>query len=294
MWLVYSFTMFVASILMYLLIRVSRNQNIDRRLVSVGLFGVPAIILAIYMIYAPQYLVIKPYIILVGILSSFFISYLGNVASLLGMEQAQNPGYSLVIQKGYAVFTSIATVFLFNSHLTYIKMFAIIIILISTGVIILSDSKTKVGEKKKSYIWVFYSIYCFFVYGLLSLLGKWVGSVEKVPTITWLFYTMTFIALWVLIDYLIHIKGKLGEFLKISRKQLLTIILSGVCLIVFSISLQNGRVLAPNAGYVDAINASSNAFFTLFTAFIFKDHLTFTKIIAIFAAVIGLSILVIN
>jgi uncharacterized membrane protein len=293
MWIVYSATMFVSSIIMYLFIRASRTQGIDRRLISVGLFGVPAIMLGIYVAFNPQYLQINPYIILVGLLSSFFISYYGNTASLLGMEKSPNPGYSLVIQKGYAVFTSITAVFLFNSQLPLLKLLAIVFILISTGIIILSDSQKNTENKKKNFAWVFYSIYCFFAFGALSLVSKWVGSVQNVPTITWIFYTMSFIAIWVTIDYLKHIKWKISEVFQISKKQLFTIVLSGVCLIVFSISMQNGRITAPNPGYVDAINASSNAFFTFLTSVFFKDELTREKLIGVVGVTIGLIILVV-
>lgn len=291
MWIVYSLIMFVSSILIYYTIRLSRNENIDKKVISVGLFVVPTIVFLMYAIFNPQYFNIPLHVLIVAFLASFFISYIGNIASLMGMEQASNPGYSLVIQKGYGVLTTVASIFLFGLELNIGKIFSIFIIIGSTAFIILTEANQKKAFKP-NLNWIFYSFYCFLGYGTLSLLGRWVGQIEQIPTATWLLYLYIFISIWVVTDLLIW-KMKTKPIINLNLKKWSIVILVGVFLAIFGTAMQNARVEAPNPGYADAINASSNAFFTIITSFLFGDELNKQKLIGIFGVTVGLISLVI-
>ena len=141
-------------------------------------------------------------------------------------------------------------------------------------------------------MWIWYSLYCTIAFGALSLLGRWIGT-QQIETITWLLYLYLFISVWVIADLLIHRKNTIIFKQKLNLKQWGIIISVGLFLAVFGTSMQNARVIAPNPGYVDAINTSSNAFFTFLTSLFFKDELTKEKLIGIIGVTIGLIILVI-
>jgi len=101
--------------------------------------------------------------------ASIFFSYLGNTASLKALERAPNAGYSLVIQKSYAIYTSIVAVILFSSQLS-IDKYAVIFISILLLFLVSHKDKSKTQDKKHN--WVMYSIVAFFLFGNLSLFSK--------------------------------------------------------------------------------------------------------------------------
>ena len=68
--------------------------------------------------------------------------------------------------------------------------------------------------------------------------------------------------------------------------------LIGILSAAFNYFMQLGFQLAPNIGYINAINASSIAGVTLFSALIFKDELTKRKFIGIIGVTLGLILLV--
>ena len=57
--------------------------------------------------------------------------------------------------------------------------------------------------------------------------------------------------------------------------------------------MQVGFDLAPNIGYVNAINAASIAAVTVFSALLFKDELTLKKLVGVLGIIFGLIILVV-
>jgi len=66
----------------------------------------------------------------------------------------------------------------------------------------------------------------------------------------------------------------------------------GISVTFFYYFKQVSEVTSPNIGYVGAINAASNAFYTILVASIFKDALSWRKLLAVLGVTLGLLILV--
>lgn len=88
-----------------------------------------------------------------------------------------------------------------------------------------------------------------------------------------------------------EIKYKKVEWSKLSKDQLVTLLLIGIFGSSFNYFMQVGFNLAPNVGYVNATNAASISLLTLMSAFFFKDELTIKKMIGVFGVTAGLLLL---
>lgn len=285
-WIITSFIMFCASIIYYLIIRRATLAKINYRVSNIANFSIPMILFFTFNIIQGNNMFLPWNILLLILLASFFLSYISSSASYIAIQKAPNAGYAVIIQKSYAIYTSIAAIFLFNSTLTPIKFIAILITLASVGFISIS-SKKKDGSH--NYLWVMLSIVSFFGFGTLRLTNK-VFINSGIPSTVLLFWTMLFVALFSIIDYLLHRKNL---NIKIKRSDLLILLGIGVSVTFFYYFLQISEVAAPNIGYVNVINASSNAIYTLLVAWIFKDKLTRNKLLAVITATIGIILLLI-
>lgn len=88
-----------------------------------------------------------------------------------------------------------------------------------------------------------------------------------------------------------EIKVKKVNILHISKSQLITLLLIGIFGASFNYFMQVAFNLAPNVGFVNAANAASISLLTLASAFIFKDELSFKKLIGIAGVTAGLILL---
>lgn len=82
--------------------------------------------------------------------------------------------------------------------------------------------------------------------------------------------------------------------LKITRKQLLTLITIGIFGAGFNYFMQLAYQLTPNIGYVNALNASSIAAVTLLSGLIFKDELKIRKLLGVGVVISGMILLVLT
>jgi len=278
--------MFCASIIYYLILRKATINKINYRFSNIANFSIPSILFLILNLI--QHNNLFPPLPLMGamLLNAFFLSYIGAVVSYIAIQKAPNAGYSLIIQKSYAVFTSIAAVFLFNSTLSPIKFIAILITLASTAFVSISRGK-KVN--RANYSWVVLSFIAFFLFGALRLTNKAIIN-GGVPSTVLLFWSQLFVALFSIIDYLIHRKTAIFQA---TKDNLLTLLGVGVSVTFFYYFLLTSEVHAPNLGYVNVINSSSNAVYTVLVAWLFKDKLTKMKLIAVVTAILGLILLII-
>jgi len=212
--------------------------------------------------------------------TAFLWSYLGNYFSQKGILFAPNPGYSLVIQKSYVVLTTIAAIFLFGSSISLPKIFGIFVILIFVGIISLSG-KTHKSESK----WVLFSILAHLCFAFGSLMSKQFLNMGLQPY-TYLFYITSFVS----VLNLIEAKRKKVK-IKLNRNQIILILIIGLASVGFNTFMQFGYKLAPNPGYVVAINTASIMSLTIFSALIFKDELSKQKIVGVLGVLFGLLIL---
>jgi len=250
------------------------------------MFFLPAVpFLLSYIIFSNKSLNIDFRYIFILFIITFLFSYLGNKFSFLGIKHSPNPGYSLIIQKSYAIYTSIASIFLFNSELTFQSSISILIILLFSATIIIDKSNKKRLEDKK---WVIYSFLSFILFGTLAISIKFLQNNGIDPWII-VFYIFTFVSIFFAIDLF---KNQNFKSLKLKRSPFIFLILIGVSNGIFNTSMNLGYKTAPNIGYVNIMNTSSIVLITLLSTIFFKDKLTIEKLIGVVGVFLGLILLI--
>jgi len=279
--------MFISSIILYLLIRKSTLLKTPTELNNLAMMALPVVFYIIAPFKKVNYS-ITPYAFAIIFISAIFFSYLGNLFSLKSIEQSPNPGYSLIISKSYVVFTTIASIFLFNSALTLKSAFAIVLIIFFSILLVVDKTANKqvLVENKR---WLVLAIAAFFCWGMLAIASKYL-LIIGVDIITRLIYSMTISSLFVVAE----IAVKKYSVKDISLQQAFVLLLIGISATAFNYYMQVGFDLAPNIGYVNAVNAASIAGVSLFSSILFKDELTPRKYIGVLGVILGLILLVVN
>lgn len=283
-WILASIIMYVSSVALYLFVRKSSKVGNPSQFNNLAMFFVPLIILLAvdfstnqnFMLTLSQFLIITA----AGIL----FSYLGNVFSLISIQLAPNPGYSLVISKSYVVFTTLIAVLFFHAELTLKKAVAIAIIVGFSGLIMLSQ---KALNKSKNQLWFPLAIGAFFCWGLLSLTSKYLFN-QGVSVYVFLTYAYIVVSICIILEM---IKKKID--FEIIKKDPVNFFLIGLFSTGFNLFLFQAIKSAPNVGYVNAINASSISAVTILAIILFKDEFSKAKLIGILGVTSGLLLLLI-
>jgi len=279
-WIIASILMFLSSVVLYLFVRKSNLLKTPQQLNNLAMFFIPVVVYFFMSLNSNTRFELKPFEYFLIIIQGIFFSYLGNVFSLKGIEYSPNPGYSLIISKSYVVFTAVASIFVFSAPLTIKSVFAIVLIIAFSAVIMIDKSKNKSESNK---LWLPYTVGAFFCWGLLALSSKYLLNLG-VPILTRLVYSMAIVTVLIIGE----IRLKKVNVFNISKSQLFTLIMIGVFATSFNYFMQVGFNLAPNVGYVNAANAASISLLTLMSAILFKDELTIKKMIGIIGVTLGL------
>lgn len=210
--------------------------------------------------------------------------YLGNLFSVIGIERAPNPGYSLIISKSYVVFTTIIAILLFNAELSLRKFGAIIIIVVFSALIMLPSKKT---QKKNQRSWINYSMGAFVCWGMLSISSKYIFN-QGVNIFVFLTYSFFFASICIIIESL-RKKMKLSAHLKYPW----IFLMIAVAQSSFNFFNFNAIRTASNIGYVNAINVASIAVVAILAIAFFKDEFSKRKMIGVVGVTLGLLLLVI-
>jgi len=216
------------------------------------------------------------------VVAALFFSYLANVTSLKSIELAPNPGYSLVISKSYVVFTTIISFLFLGGEITSRKALAIALIVCFSGLIAIDPKKTKEVRNK---LWLAYTMYSFFGWGLLSLAIKYL-FLQGISTLAILTYLYIFVSLFIGIE----IYKRKVRF-EINRSSLGYFLAIGIFSSIFNYFNFYSVGVAPNVGYVNAINASSISLVTIFSILLFKDEFSWKKLLGVFGVTAGLLLL---
>lgn len=284
-WIAYSLLMFTSSVALYLAIRKSSLVKIPTHLTNLAMFAIPLVAYVIIGIVSGSSLLISWWQILILVITAIVFSYGGNKASLHAIEAAPNPGYSLVLSKSYVLFTTIVAVVLFGAGLTLQKVIAILLIVIFSTLVMITKKKVK---KVKTEKWIILSFAAFFCWGMLSLTSKYLFT-QGVDTITFLIYLYAIVTICIIaID-----KVKISKIKEIPNNQKFLLFGVGIFSTLFNLGQFEAIKLAPNVGYVNAINAGSIAAVTVFAVLIFKDELTTKKALGILGVTAGLVLLLI-
>lgn len=284
-WVAYSLIMFVSSVALYLTVRKSSLISTPNYLTNLAMFAVPLVVYISIGLINGSELFITWWQVVVLLVTATVFAYAGNKASLRAISLAPNPGYSLVLSKSYVVFTTIVAVMLLGADLSPQKVLAIVLIVAFSVLVMV----TKAGAKKvKNEKWIILSLAAFFAWGMLSLVSKYLFN-EGVDTITFLIYLYTIVTICIVtID-----KVKINKIKEVSNKGKILLLGTGIFSTLFNLGQFEAIRLAPNVGYVNAINAASIAAVTIFAVLLFKDELTKKKAIGILGVTTGLILLLV-
>ncbi len=117
-WIIAGFLVFASSVTMYLLVRKSNAKKIPLIYQNLSMFLVPLPLYILFAYFTHTSIAVSPYAFGIIVLLSIFCSYLGNMLSLKSIEYAPNPGYSLIIQKSYVVFTTLVAALFLHGQIT--------------------------------------------------------------------------------------------------------------------------------------------------------------------------------
>lgn len=283
-WILASAIMFASSVALYLFVRKATLLKISSQYNNLAMFFIPLILFIVMGIITRQNFLVSPLYLLLMILVGILFSYLGNVFSLLSIERAPNPGYSLVISKSYVVFTTIVSVLFLQGTINLQKIIAILLIVAFSALIMLSQKTVK---KSMSILWLPLAFGSFFCWGLLSLASKYFFT-HGVNVYVFLTYVYVVVNLCIILEMMKKrvnfsgIKNVGGIFLIIG------IFSTGFNLFQF-LAIQT----APNVGYVNAINAASISAVTVFAILLFKDEFSKRKLLGVIGVTVGLLLLLI-
>ena len=100
------------------------------------------------------------------------------------------------------------------------------------------------------------------------------------------FYLCLFVTIFIALEIKVGKKS-----IVIKKENIIILVVIGVLSALFNLFMQLAFKTAPNIGYVNAVNASSISMVALFSAYFFKDELTFRKLIGIFGVTVSLILL---
>lgn len=278
--------MFVSSVILYLLIRKASLMKMPTPYVNLASFFIPFFV---YVIFAfLNHVSVRttfPHLLLIAALA-FFCSYLGNIASLRSIENAPNPGYSLIISKSYVVLTTAFAVLFFNAPLSLKSSFAIALI-VGFSVLIMIGRNTGKG-RKSGLAWLLMALGAFFAWGFLSIGTKYAFSLG-ITVYERLMYLTLFVSAFIGLEIGIRPeKNKLPAF-----NGWMVLLGIGICSAAFNYFMMVALDTAPNIGYVNAVNASSISAVTIFSALLFGDEFSVRKMVGIAGVTLGLILLLV-
>lgn len=284
-WISYSLLMFFSSVALYLVVRKSSLLKIPQKATNLAMFGIPLLAFLVMGIFEEGSFAISLGQLLSVALIALLFAYGGNKASLKAIGIAPNPGYSLVLSKSYVLFTTIVAVIFLNGDISARSIIAILLIVAASALIMVNPKTAKHVKDNK---WVLLSFVSFFSWGMLSLTSKYLFN-DGLATTSFLIFLYLFVTLTIII----YDKVKLSEFKKIGTEMSLLLLATGVFSTLFNLGQFQAIRLAPNVGYVNAINAASISLVTVLAVIFFKDELTPRKAIGVFGVTAGLILLLI-
>jgi len=284
-WITASLLMFFSSVIAYLFTRKATLNEISTEIINLATFFIPLLFYLPIAISNGVSLIISPFYLFLIFILAFFCSYITNVTSLKSIKYAPNPGYSLIISKSYVVFTVIIAVIFFNSPLTIKSIFAILIIIGFSALVVIGKTKP---HKHSNPSWLLYAFISFFGWGMLSIGTKYLFGLG-INIYQRLVYVAFFVSVFILIEMFFR-KTKINN---LTLSNIILLIVIGIFAATFNFFQMTAIDLAPNIGYVNAVNASSISLLTLFSAYFFKDDLSIKKFVGVLGVIGGLVLLLI-
>lgn len=282
-WVTSSIFMFVSSIVFYLSVKKLQTLGVDKRIYTLANFLFPTVIFFGIAVTNQMPLIYSFFLLVSLIILRAVLNYVGTIAGYKSMEEAPNAGYSLMIQKGYAVYTLFAAVVLYGSEVSVSK-FLISGFVLGCAALIAWERGKKLS--RVNYRWVLYAIVAMFCFGTIALSGKFFvqQGIAAVPQLFWVCLATLFLT------------GADMARVRTRRQRMdarmwLLVGLLGVSVSGFYYFKLAAEIAAPNLGYVGTINAASNAVYTVLVAWLFGDHLSWKKLAAVGGMTAGIGLL---
>lgn len=284
-WIAAGFLMLACAVPAYLLIRRASLGGMPIAVQNLACFIVPLPLFIILALVSGVSLFVTGYQLAILAVSATLFSYLGAKLSLVSIAQAPNPGYSLIISKSYVLMTTIVSLLFFQSTLTVRTALAIGFIVIFSALILI-DPKVRNSKRARSTWWLL-ALGAFFCWGMLAIASKYLLELG-VPIYTLLIYRLAIVSLIMILE----VKKEGINLWKLRKESKWLFIAIGLFFTGFNYFMQVGFQLAPNIGYINAMNASSIGLVVIGAAIFFHDDLTPRKFIGVLGVIAGLIILV--
>jgi drug/metabolite transporter (DMT)-like permease len=274
--------MFVSSIGFYLSVKKLQVLGADKRYITLANYIFPTIIFFFLALINHERIIFPLTFLLSIMVLRVLFNYIGTIAGYKSMEEAPNAGYSLVIQKSYAIYTLFAAALIYGSEVS-IKRFIISGFILFCASLVAFSKSTKTT---KSYRWAWYALLAMISFGSISLSSKYFAA-HGISASSQLFWTCLFTLIITISD---SVRVKLPP-IKLTRQLWIYMTTLGLGVSGFYFFKLLAELAAPNLGYVGAINAASNAVYTVIVAKIFGDSLSPKKTLAIIGMTFGLILL---
>ena len=284
-WVAYSLLMFFSSVALYLCVRKSSLVKVPIALTNFAMFALPLVAYTIIGASSNTKFTISVWHLVILFVAAVVFAYGGNTMSLKAIHIAPNPGYSLVLSKSYVLFTTIVAVVILNQGLSWRKAIAILLIVAFSALIMVKPKSTKHVQNNK---WIWLSFGSFFSWGMLSLSSKYLFS-HGVATYAFLIYLYALVTLCIVATNKMSYQTLRG----ISASNWLLLVSTGIFSTLFNLGQFQAIRMAPNVGYVNAINAGSISLVTVLAVILFKDELTLQKAGGVFGVSVGLLLLLV-
>lgn len=282
-WITSSILMFISSIVFYLSVKKLQMLGVDKRIYTAANYAFPTVVFFVLAVIYQLPLLYSIVLLVSFVVFRAVLNYIGTIAGYKSMEGAPNAGYSLIIQKSYAVYTLFAAVILYGSEVSWYKFVLSGFILLCAAVVAYQKGK-KVN--RINYQWVIYAVVAMVCFGTTSLSSKYFAQ-QGISTIPQLF--------WVSIATL-ALTG--ADIVRVrTKKQMMDgkiwalLVILGISVSGFYFFKLTAEIAAPNLGYVGTINAASNAVYTILVAILFGDHLSWKKFLAVGGMTAGIVLL---
>ena len=258
----------------------SDTNEIDDKASGFLTFGLPAVLMFPLILnqFKWQTFIIFNLNILPFFLIATAASALGTVFYLKSFN-VKSISYSTIFVSSSAIFSTILGIIIYGESVLPLKFLGIGLIL---GGIILTNIKNEVFEKQS--LW---GLLAGFFYGTLYICDKW--FVTEIDPLLYLFWSLLFTALILLIFNPVHIINKLP---KLKVRDIRVILMSGFAYLIYNLFTFLAYNNGGEVGRVDAIN-NSQIFLIIIFEIIFmhqKEHAV-RKILSFLLAISGIVIL---
>lgn len=272
-WIVSSILMFACSIVFYLTVKKLQVSGVDKRSITFANYAFPsAIFLGLSLLWKQP--VWYPVILLLSLfVARVVFNYVGTIAGYKSMETAPNAGYSLIIQKGYAVYTLFAAAAIYGSEISVRKFILAGVVLVCASLVAIDPAKP---GKRREFGWVVQALLAMFCFGSISLSGKFLSTQGFFPAPQLFWTCLMTLAMTAADSVRVKLKPAKPTMETAAYMALLGLAVSG-----FYYFKLVAEISAPNLGYVGTVNAASNAVYTVLVAILFGDALSIRKFLAV-------------